>query len=374
MTDPYSRFLEVRRFGSLDGLRCLSIVAVLWHHSGIPHGLGLLSQGQVGVHLFFAISGFLITSLMIRERIAHGSISLPQFYVRRSLRIFPLYYAVLLAYTVLVWAVEEGPARQQFFANLPAFATYTTHWFVSLDSERVIFYFAWSLAVEEQFYLTWPWIERYARERSRMLILGAIFAVVAALHFGLLSWLLPTNSVVYSALWHMAPAILFGVLFAHMLHHPRGFALLWKGVGGKWAAPALLVVILSLLALPAIGMGVHYVVYAALALLVVSCVVREDNGLGSVLRWPPAVRFGVTSYGIYLMHMLCFNVVERLGTAVGVQNLWALWLGGVLLVYLLAEISFHTFERFFLQRKARFERLVAGCAANERPTQTSVAG
>ena len=102
--------MAVKRFGSLDGLRCLSILAVLWHHSGVDIDFPLFHRGQLGVRLFFAISGFLITSLLIRERVRHGEVSLRKFYVRRSLRIFPLYYAILLTYVVVVAIVERDTA------------------------------------------------------------------------------------------------------------------------------------------------------------------------------------------------------------------------------------------------------------------------
>ena len=107
-SEAYEAFRGVRRFGSLDGLRCFSILAVLWHHSGINLDFPLFHRGQLGVHLFFAISGFLITSLMIRERKSHDEISLRKFYMRRSLRIFPLYYVVLLTYVVVVAVMERG--------------------------------------------------------------------------------------------------------------------------------------------------------------------------------------------------------------------------------------------------------------------------
>src|SRR5437016_302345 len=94
------------------------------------------------------------------------------------LRIFPIYYAVLAAYCLLVWKFEQdGVARETFFNNLPAFATFTANWFVNLDNARVIFYFAWSLAAEEQFYLVWPLIERFARGRWPLVAAVGVLAV-----------------------------------------------------------------------------------------------------------------------------------------------------------------------------------------------------
>ena len=110
----YETYRATGFFSSLDGLRCLSILAVIWVHTGIRlEGLRLTYQGHLGVDLFFAISGFLITTLLLREREERGRISLRAFYIRRSLRIFPLYYTVVLLYVIVVWALEpRTPAGQ----------------------------------------------------------------------------------------------------------------------------------------------------------------------------------------------------------------------------------------------------------------------
>ncbi len=344
----YTDFVRQLRFGSLDGLRALSIIAVLWHHSGV--GTTAFGDGHFGVHLFFAISGFLICSLMIREKMQHGRISLRAFYVRRSLRIIPLYYLVLLVYIAVVALMEQGHDREEFFHNLPAFATYTSNWFVELEpGERVIFYFAWSLAAEEQFYLTWPWVERYAPEHLKRVALGCLIGLVAATHFGLLFWLLPEGTIGETILSSVPPCILFGVALAHLTHTPQGFSLMRAVLGQRWSAPAVLMA--AILAI--VFTEFDYLVYVCLALLVVSCTIREDNGLAQLLGTRPLVRLGVVSYGIYLMHMLGFSVAERVGPAVGIDNPWVLWAVGCLLAYGAAELSYRTFERFFLSLKER---------------------
>ena len=159
VNDPFASFMSVRNFSALDGLRAVSVLAVIWSHASGVHDLALLNQGRRGVDFFFAISGFLITTLLLREHSRSGGISLRDFYFRRTLRIFPLYYAVLCLYCVLAFLTLSGkPKGAEFWNNLPAFLTYTSNWFVSADhaGDGVTFYFAWSLATEEQFYLFWP--------------------------------------------------------------------------------------------------------------------------------------------------------------------------------------------------------------------------
>lgn len=352
----YAAFRAATRFGSLDGLRCLSILAVLWHHSGISTNIPILKRGQLGVHLFFAISGFLITTLMIRERAKYGQISLEKFYIRRSLRIFPLYYAVLLIYIVAVFILERRTqSGREFFDNLPAFASYTTNWFVDISAgARVIFYFSWSLAVEEQFYMTWPWIERFASQKAKMSVLLVLIVIVFANHVGILLSIFPPESFMHRMLWCIAPCILFGVLVAHLLHRPTGFAVAWKVLGRRWSAPFACGIVAAILCVDRLGQAWEYVVYLGLTSIVVACVIRDDNGLAKVLQWRPIARVGVISYGIYLLHMLCFNVARRVGAFAGVDDRRLIWPVGVVLVYVVAEVSYNTFERYCQTMKSRF--------------------
>ena len=354
----FAAFLAVKRFGSLDGLRCLSILAVLWHHGGIHVDFPLFSRGQLGVHLFFAISGFLITSLMIRERNKFGQIDLRQFYVRRSLRIFPLYYAVLLVYVAVVGLLERDTVYgREFFKNLPAFATYTSNWFVNIEAgERVIFYYAWSLAAEEQFYLTWPWLERYLRPIPKFTVLVSMILIVLANRLGLLLWAFPDDTLGHRILWGVAPCILLGVLCAHIVHCAKGFEIAKATLGRVWSAPMMLLAVITFASIGFANQAWQFVIYLSLVGLVMACTIREDNGLAKLLRLRLIVRIGVVSYGIYLMHMLCFNAVRKIAGVLGVLNPWLLWIMGIVLVYLVAELSFHTFERFFQNLKSRYAR------------------
>src|ERR1700758_3162269 len=103
----HAQYLRTRYFGALDGLRCLSIVWVVGFHAKLAN-TQLFRRGDYGVGLFFVISGFLITTLLLREKASRGEISLKNFYARRTLRIFPLYYAAVILYTALVVGVEHG--------------------------------------------------------------------------------------------------------------------------------------------------------------------------------------------------------------------------------------------------------------------------
>lgn len=358
----YRDFKATRFFGSLDGLRALSIVAVVWFHTVPWERTSLLGQGNKGVTLFFAISGFLIVTLLLRQKERRDVIDLGNFWGRRMLRIFPVYYLALTLYVVLVALAERDPAaRSAFFGNLPAFATFTSNWFVDLESTRVIFYFAWSLAAEEQFYLLWPLAERFLRgSRPLWLAAGALCLTQAVA----IAWPAESRAALPLRMLTSVPAaILLGVMLAHVLHQPRTFRWMWAVLGRRGSAfGAAAVALLALMLAPAWGATGELVMAAALTLVVAACVVREDNDFARVLRQRWIAWIGTVSYGMYLFHMIAVNIVRRVASAAGVSSPFVDFVGGALLALLLASVCYLTYERFFLNMKERW-------FAGERPPE-----
>lgn len=353
-----SRFVAFQTqkfFGNLDGLRAISILAVIWHHAAgasMQGGLALLQAGNRGVNLFFVISAFLISTLLIRSKRA-GPIDIPRFWCRRALRILPLYYLMLLVYALAVaFGEKDMAARDGFFEHVKWFATFTSNWFVSLDEgERVIFYFAWSLAAEEQFYLCWPWIEKaFAGMRPALIALGALCvtqvvgAVYAAGH----------KLILLKIVSSVPAAILMGVMLAHIMDTPRGFAAIARIAGHRGSAiVALLITAAALQFENYFGQGTEIIIGLALTWLVATCVVSETNDLSKALQARPLAWIGKISYGIYLMHILCIALVKsRLGvTAASHPGL--LFVCSSALSVAVASISYLTYERAFLRIKER---------------------
>jgi peptidoglycan/LPS O-acetylase OafA/YrhL len=149
----YPEFATRKRFANLDGLRFICILAVLWHHGPQAREYdqsSLLSQGFLGVDFFFVLSGFLITTLLLREQSSTGEISLVKFYWRRAIRIFPPYFLLVFTMAVLAMGVK---GEWHYISVLPAYIVFSSNFIVdhipNLDP-------TWSLAVEEQYYLLWP--------------------------------------------------------------------------------------------------------------------------------------------------------------------------------------------------------------------------
>lgn len=343
-------FAAQKRFSNLDGLRCISIVGVVWFHIVKPAAdwPTLWRRGYTGVDLFFVISGFLITTLLLRERDRTGTIALGKFYMRRSLRIVPLYYAVLLLYLVKSLRYPEQLAAQNFLHNFPYFATYTSNIFVHRTGEPIPFFFAWSLAAEEQFYLFWPFVLRFAPRLFSRLFIPAmlVFSIAIDEHFFI------AHGTETATLWYRMPApITFGVLIAQLLHDRRTFPLLAALTGRRLSAAFWLALALLALSMKEPSMWLFRVPFT---LLVCSCVIREDNALARILRLRPFVYIGTVSYGVYLLHFSAHNLVLAVGGLVGVQPgvlEFPLVLG---MSILLAGLSFRYFERWFLKTKDRY--------------------
>jgi len=338
-------FLNQRRFGSLDGLRALSIVAVVWHHTqpAWARESAFGTAGSHGVTLFFAISGFLITTLLLRERVRNGAIDLKAFYIRRTLRIFPLYYTVLLIYTAAVLVLERDTAPgREFIGNLPYFATYTSNFLDNLDAQA-FFSFSWSLAAEEQFYLLWP----------PLLALPILVNRAAWPLLLVLAICIPAQEADLALLSKVPVAIVAGALLAVALHSARGYQVAARLLRYH-AMPAVLLAVI----IPNLAYWVfpQFVVEVLFAMLVGSCVITERHLLSRLLAFRPIAYLGIISYGMYLFHMLCKNVIVRFLPMIGMDDdgieVFPLTLG---LVVAVAAVSFRYYESYFMNIKKSYE-------------------
>jgi peptidoglycan/LPS O-acetylase OafA/YrhL len=361
--DPnYAKFRGVRFFGSLDGLRALSIIGVIWFHSwwGTRYyprlaAMPVLRQGSYGVHIFFVVSGFLITTLLLREMQRYGTISLRDFYIRRALRIWPLYYLVLAFYVLNALVFERGTVRAHSFLHyLPSFATFTYTWFISANWPGGMFNLAWTLSTEEQFYLFWPFALRILRGiRSSVLIVGIIGLKIAT-DYNLTARYLPREWLPTRIVLSVSVAICMGVLLAQALHSPRGFKLLYRILGYKWAAPLMLAAMLACLA------PVHppmLLAFTATTALVGASVVREDNGLASVLRWRPVAFIGTLSYGMYLLNSVSIHFVHFVLARLGSEYPPLIFVLATGVAVASAYVSYRYYESPFLALKAKYSRL-----------------
>jgi peptidoglycan/LPS O-acetylase OafA/YrhL len=346
--------LVTNRMPGLDGIRALAVCAVVWHHThgGIKY-LPMTTNGFLGVDVFFVLSGFLITTLLIRERAKIGKISLKNFYVRRSLRIFPLYYLILFILAVYFIVIGGSSSQRALFnAELPFHLTYTSNW-VEAHSIMAI---TWSLSTEEQFYLCWPLL-LVLFKRFSALLLSVFLILNQAVNFGWLDATLSRLGIAYESLAILqctfTPIILGSLLaFALASAGPRRF--LERITQGQ------LIVLFGALMLVAANVPgdirgwPRLTFHVATAAFLAAVVLRPSHRVVQTLEWKPMAFVGTISYGIYLLHMLVVDLAKRgLGKAgIGVDD----WLFVVTMVgtIALASLSYRYFELPILRLKDRF--------------------
>jgi peptidoglycan/LPS O-acetylase OafA/YrhL len=303
-------------FRQLDGLRALAVGAVFVEH-WMPRGWLLhnaLPWGSLGVKLFFVLSGFLITGILLDSRRGAGEnaanrlYTLRQFWVRRFLRIFPAFYAVAIG------AALCGVATAR--ASLPWNLTYTSNFYLAAAGDWCgeVSHF-WSLAVEEQFYLVWPWIILFLPLPAIRRLLAVM--LIAAPAFRLWAAARGMNAV---ALTVLPPACLDTLGAGALLAFTR------RGLGPAWFArllrppfPALAAAAVALLgavrlfdylrplglaplAGPLYSAGLDAALGIAFAALVARAAEGFPAGAGALLGARPLVYLGTISYGLYLLH------------------------------------------------------------------------
>lgn len=352
----FEGFQSQKHFLLLDGIRAIAILAVLWHHSSGQIFLNweLFGRGYLGVDLFFVLSGFLITHLLIKEKRQTGKISLSKFYIRRTLRIFPLYYGYLLA--LLLWAfVTQSPNLEAMLSSLPYYLFYVSNWMPS--DEYLIFYPAWSLAVEEQFYLVWPaLILALGFYRPALAIVGIlVVSICCALGlFGAKAYDINQILVPYRT-------ILLGCLVAVALNTKTIYEKLAKLYANPLVAVFFLLGTVGFIGLqsgPIVGVA-QLSVHLLMAAFLIACVLNEDNYLKPVLALSWVRLIGIVSYGIYILHLQLWGVTSKILSFIPSPDLsnsrFTFFLIMTVLSTLVAYISFNTYERFFLKLKKNYE-------------------
>jgi peptidoglycan/LPS O-acetylase OafA/YrhL len=357
--------MRTRFFESLDGLRAMSILGVIWAHvwyvAGPPYynaltRMPVLRNGAFGVSVFFGISGFLITTLLLREQLKHGRISLRDFYIRRTLRIWPLYYATLALYIVLVMGLQRGSGRDHvFFHFLPGYLTFTFTWLAGWQSSGAIFSFAWSLSVEEQFYLIWAGVLRAFRGWLPVILMCLMLALRAATEFDAVGRVIPKDSLAWRMAAGIAIPICVGALLAQALHSERWFLRIRPLIGHRRSAPIMLVALLASLA-PAANIW-DWVRGPVACLLVGASVIREDNGMRWFFGWKPVAYIGVVSYGMYMLNVLVLDCLKPIFTRIGPHHPLLRFPIVAACTVLAAGLSYRFLETPFLRLKERFSRL-----------------
>ena len=325
----------------LDGVRGVAILLVLGQHAMTRP----LVDGFVGVTVFFCLSGYLITTLLVAE-LASGSLDVRSFYRRRAARLGPA-LATVVAVTIVVLLIDRPDlGAGQVLAPAGAAVTYTTSlfdWTNHAFATKDYFNYTWSLSVEEQFYLLWPFALLWGYRRHPRAFAGVIAALIAGslaldLYLGLTQQIKYDPHEYFGSDTNALP-ILVGSLLAIVVHQG------WLSRAVRRLAPCALVavVLLPVLASRNEIYRPSLVIVAGTALTLVTLigvVSRPRSALGSLLASRPLRWLGERSYSIYLWNVLArIAILDLLGHTVAGDIIW------IAAFVVLAEVSFRIVER-----------------------------
>ena len=347
----------------LNGIRAIAAFAAVFSHIrllgekflSLPTSTGL-ELAEFGVTIFFALSGYLITYLLLIEKDSFDTINIKQFYVRRILRIWPLYYLyVLLALAYLLIYQKEQLSWSFLWyiilcANIP---------YVALQAPVVIIHF-WSLGVEEQYYLFWPWVIKVKKH----LFILITFIIMAMLGLKFLFWLyfLKTKNTFLLSLIHITRfhCMAFGAIGAMLYYQQRR---LFRKVVFSWVAQAMswgIMILVLFNRFHIAGVIDHEIIAIVTVFLIVNVSANEKSFVkleSKILNY-----LGKISYGIYVYHpLIILLLAQLLGSVVSKAGLiyrYAIWYSLIpVCTVLVASVSYFFYEMKFLDLKAKYTKV-----------------
>ena len=371
---------------SLDGLRAVAVIMVFFQHYGAGHFF-LFGWGWAGVDVFFVLSGFLITGILFDSQHKHHKFR--DFYIRRTLRIFPLYYFVWLCVLLLtplahwqwnwrwaLWPAYLGNYARFLFLHLPGdpyrfdkltFGDPVNHYF-GYTVHLYIGHF-WSLCVEEQFYVIWPFVVYHVRRRETLMKICAAVVLLSPILRAILSQTLPHNLLAMEFLYRSLPtrldALLLGGLLALAIRGKE------QGVVRRARRPLLAISTASLIALYYVSVkviGLRYDGSASTwvgilgfvcidlfaAALVLECI-HPGSAFGRAFSWRPLRALGIISYGFYVYHDLLHDFFADFANRFFPQHSYGMTLLTAFVgTICIATISYQCMEKPLLKLKDRF--------------------
>jgi peptidoglycan/LPS O-acetylase OafA/YrhL len=213
----------------------------------------------------------------------------------------------------------------------------------------------WSLATEEQFYLLWPFIEKYFKKTIFAIL--AIFLIINQFvnfnHKLITDWLGIEDMHVFQSTF---TPILLGVGLAHLLHRKSTFSTIHRLISPTYTAPILLLALVAICSfLPGDISGLpRLLIQLTMVVFVGSVVINEKNMLMPILKFRPFARIGVISYGIYIFHIHGITIAEKVLHKLNIDNVSIIFLLGYTATIIIAELSFRLYEAPFLKLKAKF--------------------
>jgi len=359
---------ELRKhYPALDGLRGIAILLVVFYHN-----FGFVKYfffGWLGVDLFFVLSGFLITDILLDTVNKPGYFK--NFYAKRILRIFPLYYLSLILFLLVLPRINGFPLDFSFYIDHQWwYWTYLQNWFVifhSVGYTTTAIQHYWSLAVEEQFYVIWPLLIFIIR-KPRILLFITVLLLLAVIGTRLYMWTMQIKDLNYFGLYTYTriDGICIGSMLA-ILQFMRS-----RFINKYFTVLILLLAVMNFVfyfinkefnfTYPYLAI-VGYTTFAILFAIIVHEVIQGNNKFFNfILTIKPLKFFGKISYGLYIFHwpvyLILYDWADKLiRPMINVSENNLTIIVSILLTMigiLISIISFYTFERYFLKKKKSF--------------------
>lgn len=381
-------------FPNLNSIRFFAALAVVIHHIELTkHWFGLPNIyttsfvggvfGQLGIILFFVLSGFLITYLLLEENRQTGTISIKDFYIRRILRIWPLYYLITILGLYILPKID--------FFFVPGFTEHVGEHLVPKSAMFLTFFSdiayalykhvpyaaqTWSVGVEEQFYLLWPVLVVLVLRKKRMkeMLVGVIgfYLLIKLLAVYLYSHE-PANKAAetFFLFWNnfTIDAMAIGGIGAYLLFYQKE-----KVLSVLFSKYLQIILYLVLIIITGKGWALPWFSYEVYAVLFVVLILNLAGNPRSVinLEYKPLNYLGKISYGLYMYHNIMLVVALKLLAGFQWFDLHTLW--GNVIYYIvsigftitISSLSYEYFEKWFIKAKVRFSKVISGENAVEK--------
>ncbi|HYE55374.1 MAG TPA: acyltransferase [Chitinophagaceae bacterium] len=392
MQQPTSAFASVQKekifFPNLDGLRFFSFFVVFLYHTylsffnnirdtdtGAYNTVKFLFQnGNLGVNFFFVLSGFLITFLLIKEREFKGTIHVPNFYIRRILRIWPLFYLCLFIGFIVFPIIKQATGSTPNEIARPIYYLFFANNFDFMHTwpekpDATILSVLWSVAVEEQFYLTWPLILKivpYKYYRYVFLAIMTLSLVFRSFYTGLNDH---DFGVRYFHTFSLIGDMAFGGLLAYFCSYDNAFrrfvvklsrlqiAMIYLG------AFTVLLFREELFTINSVAVVFERLVIAFFFGMIILEQSYAERSFFKMSNFKTISKLGIYTYGLYCLHLLGFLVADVfIGKAGLNKTSFPIALGGSVFAFVISVVislaSYHLYEKWFLKFKDKFAFIV----------------
>lgn len=338
---------------ALDGIRALAILLVLlFHWFPVDHWVNVLPNGPIGVTLFFVLSGYLISNILMGQQAAGTFLpSFKNFVIRRALRIFPIYFLVLLG--LLVGKKIGIQVVTDFYEHPFYYWTYVyNHWLERTQNWSDMLSPYWSLSVEEQFYIVWPFFMLLIPSGKRLL--GFLWSVVV---LGIIARYILVYKLDGIGVYMITCVDTFawGALLAYYLRNGRSAELgIW--IGRLWIPVLILWVMLCVMHTDAdLVKQLFFRSLTSMVSVALLFQAMQEGILARIFSWTPLRKLGQMSYGVYLYHMLVPDLVYQLAARLHIplpEDPYHVI--GILGLFIIAVISYRWIEKPIQELKRFF--------------------